>query len=184
MKWYDRVLLTILSVLGAVFCFCILSVAVGWPLNETALRGIAALCQERILRLVIGVVGLAILAICVRLLWVAIKRSSDFRDSSLLVETTANGQTLVSREAISALVQKHAVENRRIHSAKTTVKAKDGKIELFVQLVVTEETPGAELMRDLQSTIKDCVDKSFGINVDEVHILIKNTSRAVSPRVE
>lgn len=184
MKWYDRTLLAILAVMGAVFGICLISVAVGWPLNEAALKGITSLCQEKIVRIVIAVLAVIALAICARLLWVATKKQTDFRKSHLLVETTEYGQTLISKDAIANIVQKLVKENRKIHFCKTTVKAQNGKNDLTVQLVVTDDTPITELTRELQKTIKDNVEKSSGIEISEVYIIVKNTSGSNSQRVD
>lgn len=183
MKWYDRILLTVLSVFGAVFGLCMVSVAIGWPLDEVALRGISALCQEGIVRWILAVLALLLLLICARLLWVAFKRAGEFGKESVVVESSQGGQTFISREAIVAMVQRHAKENNHVSSCKAKVCSVEDKLELQVRLTVTQGTQIAELTKRLQESIKNCVHSSSGIKIDEVHILVESESAAATSRL-
>ncbi|MDO4543214.1 MAG: alkaline shock response membrane anchor protein AmaP [Clostridia bacterium] len=184
MKWYDRVLLTVLSVLGAVFGLCLISVAIGWPLSESALRGLTALSQEGPVRLIAAILGAIALLICARLLFVAIKKAGDFKRMAVVVESTEAGQTLLSYNAINAMVLRHVRGNKYVTDCKSEVNETNGVIKLTVRIVTTAEASSAELTRQLQASIKDCVEKNGGIKLGSVDVLVENTLNTRGKRVE
>ncbi|MDO4565116.1 MAG: alkaline shock response membrane anchor protein AmaP [Clostridia bacterium] len=184
MKWFDRILLVILAVMGAVCGFCLISVAIGWPLSENALRGIAALAQETPVRWFLGITSLIALLICARLLYIAIKRSGDYKRTSVVVETTDNGQTLLSYNAIVAMTMRHVKANRYVNGCKVEVNCNSGALVITVRISVAAEASVAELTRELQASVKELVETSGGVSVAGVNVLVESTASVPAPRVE
>lgn len=174
MKWFDRALIVVISVLGIIVALCFISVAVGWPLNEAALHGMAALAQNGTIRIILAVISIGVVLIGIRLLILGFGRGG-VRDA-VLVSSEDNGKTYVSREAICAIALRHCRENRSITDCKAQVlisKANDVTIRL--NLFFAEGADVTTTCALLSQGVKSCVLGYCGLPIKEVALVIEGT---------
>ena len=121
----------------------------------------------------IVLIGLVILLISIRTLWLAFKREKKVDSVTKELEL---GEVKISLDAIETMVKQVAEQTKGVKDIQTKIRAKEDGVIIYFKGKVLPDVIIPELSEELQSDIKEHVETVSGIVVKEVKMLIENIS--------
>lgn len=186
-KLFDRIILALLLIIVLLFGLLLIVLAVGvFPLSGM-LEFIRQIFINQTYVIVLGVVGLVLAVIALRLLFAGggEKKQIATQPSSTLIKASEFGAAFITLSAIDSMVQKHCRANNRIRSTISAVNpVKEGGVTISVRLSLMPDTEIPELTAELQQSLKEYIEKYAGITVREVGILVEDTASNPKARVD
>lgn len=167
MNLFDRIVLTIYTLfLAVVSVLVILFSTKIFPLEEYWTR-----LELLYGRWEVGVVGLIFLLMSMRFLLSGIK-SQHFPEAT--IKDGELGNICISLNAIENLILKITRDFEKVKDVKVNLRKKEDGISIKLKLVVTNDVVIPDLTAELQKTVKDYVESTTGINVEQININVDN----------
>jgi len=183
-KLFDRILLALLLIVALALSLVLIALASRAVPLENIGAFMALLYTGVNNQIILAAVGLVILIIALRLMFAGSGKKEE-HPTSTLVQATDLGATFITLTALDSLVQKHCRANNRIRNVVSTIHpVREGGVTVSVRLALMPDTDIPELSKELQKSLKEYIEKSSGINVREVGILIEDTSSNPKSRVD
>ncbi|AEE91544.1 conserved protein of unknown function [Tepidanaerobacter acetatoxydans Re1] len=127
-----------------------------------------------------GVIGIVLLLISLRFLFYGLKSES-------VPETTVKdgelGRVCITLAAIENLALKVIRDIENIKDSKIKVKKQENGISILLKLTVNYDVIIPEMTSELQKTIKDYIETTAGISVNDIQISIDNVSNQLKQKV-
>ena len=152
----------------------VIAVVTGALPEMAVLSSVVGLYANGVLRLVLGIVAaVLVILVLVLLAWLAQPTSP----SSVCVDTTADGKISITLDAINEMVVRTSktVENVREVTAKIGVD-KENNVTVKLGVWLRAEVSVATTVSALQVAVKEYVEKTAGIKVAEVRVIVEKTS--------
>ncbi len=128
----------------------------------------------------LGLIGIVIFLISIRVLWASIKREKRVRSVTKQMEL---GEVKISLEAITTMVNQVAEQTKGIRDVKTNIKADDDGVVIYFKGNVMPDVVIPEVSEELSQDIKAHIENISGILVKEVKILVENVSEEKSKKI-
>lgn len=175
---WDRTYIGIMSLGYLIAASILVAISLGWT---TPLFFIEEYLLKDTNRWIVGLSGTVIFVVALTLFW------SSFRTKPVkqaFIHETSLGLIKITIPALENLVLKSAKSVQGIRDVKPLLKvAQDGVVvHLRVQILPDVNIPNVTEV--LQKTIKEYVQKTAGINIQEIKILINRVSWETKSRVE
>ncbi len=110
------------------------------------------------------------------------------REEKAIKQQSAIGEISISFATIRAIAERTARRIKGVRELKTTVKTKDQRNVILLQVTVDGETPIPEMTAKLQSEVKAQVEAIAGIEIAEVAVVVTEvaspTNTSIRRRVE
>lgn len=172
--YFDRVILTIYTIsLGIVSLGLIWVGATGW---HAPLDLIRTSSQTLAGRFEIGVIGLVLFTVSVRLLGVGFLGSPRRR---AVVHQLTMGDVRISLHAVEGMVQRLVRNISGVRDAKAVVESKNDGLAVRVRATVGPETTITDLTETIQEEIRTQVRRVVGIDVREVRVEVDHITPEV-----
>lgn len=174
----DRIYIAIMALGYLMASLFLVITAIGWTTPLNTLVGYLLYTTNR---WVLGITGTFIFVIALTLFFSSFRSKPD-RISA--VHETTLGQIKITIHALEHLVLKAAKSIHGIREVKPLLKSlKSGLvIELRVQVLPDVNIP--EVTEELQKTVREYLQKTAGIGVQEIRVLVNRVSWEVKNRVE
>lgn len=175
MNIIDRMILTICSL-----CLAVLSIAIIlFPFGQIDFLSMDNI--NRSLEIIEGnylysAIGLAFLLASIRLIILGLKGHKDKTKITYLVQRSDHGEINISSETIVGLVQSVSDKFTGVKNIKTKVDILEGQLYIYLKGEVSPEINITETTKELQSKVKEHVEKCTGVNVNEIKVLISNVT--------
>jgi uncharacterized alkaline shock family protein YloU len=179
-KLFDRLLLTILTLIIILLSLILLSVA----LQIIPAADIADLLSEVSYgwpAIILGVISLVLFLAGIRLLVAGYARNKPL---SALLANTDLGVIRISINTLDTLTQKAVRHFKEVKEVKSVVLADPEGVRVQLKISVLPEVVMPELSRNIQEKVKEYVEALSGIQVREVQIYIDNLSVEKQARVD
>ncbi|HHW07770.1 MAG TPA: alkaline shock response membrane anchor protein AmaP [Clostridia bacterium] len=178
MKPYQRVLVSIYSLLFAVLALLVLLVALGWhqPLDEFQ----ALLAQEQT-RWIIAAVAAVVFLVAVRLLF------SSFGAPPMTqarVQQTGLGEVHITISALENMVKKALHNMSGVSQVRPRIKCNSEGIAVFVKVQLAPEMNIPQTTAQIQSAIQEYLETYTGMKLLEVRVLVEDAPPEPRARVE
>lgn len=179
MGMLDRVILILYNFALAFLSSLIILLALGWTgpllwLNEALTRAQG--------RLLVGLVGAALLLVSLRLIYLGFRRRYA---GQTVIQETPLGEVRIALEAIENLVRKVARQVPGVRDVRAGVSNQPAGIAAFLRITVSPDISIPEVSDQIQTTVKNYVRNVVGIGVTEVRIAVENITNEVKrSRVE
>lgn len=110
----------------------------------------------------------------------------SFRDKlgSTIIKKTELGEVDITLRALENLVQGITKQQEQIAEIETSLKSDEEGLKIFLKGKVHQGTIIPELSRELQDIVKSYIEKTTGVNVVEVKVLIEDIYEHETARVE
>ena len=164
---YANIIL-IISILLCVLVF-------GWlDINQVGYYIQQIIVGETSSKIVLGVCAVFIL-LSIRCIFFDKSSKEQIKDRQGVLMQNENGKLMISKETIENLVSAVARNYRGAQEISTSVQLdKENNVNVYANLVVTDDSLIKELSANLQAEIKDKIKKATDLDVKEVNIKIKN----------
>lgn len=180
-NWFDRVLLTLYTIVIAMTSLMLLIISAGIIPFERVVVYMNNIEYSWRLGLVLFVISLAFLLFSLKLLFLKQKRMTF---AGTLIKNTELGMIRVSINTLDTLVQKAVRGFQEVKDVRSlVVPDPDGiRVRLNIQLMPDINIP--EISQSVQNKVKEYVESTAGIIVKEVYIYIDNLTVLQRSRVE
>ncbi len=183
-KLFDRILLFLLLLFTLLLSLALIALGLRAVAAEQINGFIGSYYYGAIWQWVLLVAGAIILLISIRLMFAGKGKAKETAPVSALVQNTDLGGTYISLTAIDAMVQKHCRANNRIRNVvSAVVPLREGIVSLRLKLMLMPDTDIPNITSELQKSLKEYVEKLSGITVQDVGILVEDTSIDPKTRV-
>lgn len=178
MNVIDRIILTICSI-----CLAILSIIIVlFPLGQFDFLSISNI--SGILKTIEGNylysgIGLAFLLASIRLIILGLKGDKDKTRITYLVQRSDYGEINISSDTIVGLVESVSSKFTGVRNIKTKVDILEGQLYIHLKGEVSPEINITETTKELQSKVKEHVEKCTGVNVNEIKVVISNVTEPI-----
>lgn len=186
-RFIDRLLLALLLLIMFAVSLLMILLSLGLFHIEVIISTISLVFSNLPYLIALGAAGGILFVITLRLmLWRNPKPKEDAQaPKTTLIKTTDIGTSFITLSALDSMVQKHCRANNKIRNISSAIVASpDGGITISVKLSLMPDTDIPELTGELQSSLKEYIEKYSGITVREIGILIESTSVNPGARVE
>ena len=178
MNIIDRLILIICSICLAILSIIIILFPFG-QFNFLSMDNI-----NRILKVIEGdylysAIGLAFLLASVRLMILGLKRNKDKTKITYLVQRSDYGEIKISSDTIVGLSESVSDKFTGVKNIKTKVDILEGQIYIYLKGEVTPEINITETTKELQSKVKEHIEKCTGVNVNEIKVVISNVTEPI-----
>lgn len=164
---YSNIIL-ILSVLLCVMVF-------GWVDSGTIGNVIGKwLVGETSSKIILGV-SIVFIILSIRCIFFDKTSKQQIRDRQGVLMQNENGKLMISKDTLENLVSSVANDYKEAKEITTSVELdKDNNVNVFANIVVTNDATIKDLSLNLQKEIKDRIKKATDLDVKEVNIKVKN----------
>lgn len=174
----DRIILTLLSL----FLILLSIITVLSPFsrfNQLIMENINFIVNWVRSNYLFSGIGLAILLIGIRVLYISLKGNGKTSKEAYLIQRTDYGEVNISSDTIIGLVESVSKKFSGIRNINTRVDILEG--QLFITLIgdVSPEINIPETTKELQHKVKEHIEKCTGVNVSEIKVLISNVATPV-----
>ena len=173
-----RVLLKIYAFLMTIISLLVFSIAAGWDIPQYYL---SLMFVNSELRLIIGIIALTVFFVGIWTLYGSVQKGQI---SSTLVQNTTLGEVHITLTALENLVKRAAKQVKGIREVKTRIKSTSEGVAFYLQTSLHPGTNIPEVSNQLQEIVSGEVQKSAGIQVLEVKVLVENLTAEIKSRVE
>ncbi|WP_296971129.1 alkaline shock response membrane anchor protein AmaP [Tepidanaerobacter sp. EBM-38] len=125
-------------------------------------------------------IGLVLLLISLRFLFYGLKSN---RVSETTVKDSELGKVCITLDAIENLALKVIRDIENIKDSKIKVKKQENGVSILLKLTVNYDVIIPEMTLELQKTIKDYIETTAGISVNDIQISIDNISNQPKQKV-
>lgn len=175
MKKISKLILIIFSIIILVIGVVINLLVIGWLDYETAFSLIQKLLTTSPqYKIVLVINGLCMLfaVICIFADSGSKEESKNSRD---VLMQNDNGKLMISRDTLENLVNAVVKEFAGAKEANTRIGLDEqNNVAVFVDLVVTKDVVIKDLTLNMQNRIKEAINKTSDLEVNEVNVRIKN----------
>ncbi len=181
MRIFMRILLT-LYILGVLFVAGVMLIC-AWGIIDIVhpTYWLSSLYDNSTVRIVASVIGIAIIALSIALMFSGIRKR---KPKSALIKVTETGAISISLSAMEEMATRHIEANPAIRSVKSYVSVKDSKVNISAKLAVNEGSNIPEVLLSLQTSLKEQIEILTGVEVNKILLLVEKTSQVVKARVE
>ena len=177
MRAIDRALLALYSIIFSLVSLFVLFLAISGNIPYYLQHAFRSDDQ----RLVIGIIAVLIFIISIRLLFTTF---GSKRSDNALIENGALGQVRVTLSALENLVKKVSFQVVGVKEAKPKLLLTQNGTNLLIKIALTPDIPIPQASQELQTKIKEELEKIAGIELNEIRILVENISGDARSRVE
>ena len=175
MKKISKLILVIFSIIILVIGVAINLLVIGWLDFETAF----SLVQKLLTTSPQNKIVLAINGLCMLFAIICIFADSgskeEKKDSRDVLMQNDNGKLMISRDTLENLVNAVVKEFPGAKEAHTKIGLDEqNNVAVFVDLVVTKDVVIKDLTLNMQNRIKEAINKTSELEVNEVNVRIKN----------
>jgi len=132
-------------------------------------------------RLVVSVIGIAVVIISLILMFSGIRKRKPKR---AFIIDTGSGAVSITISALEEMAIRHMLANDAVRTVKATVKVRDAKLNIIGRMAVAEGTNIPATLTGLQKSLKEHVETLSGISVNKISLLVEKTSQVAKARVE
>ncbi len=160
-------LVLIISIIACLLIFGWLDIDIVQSLIKTLI------ISETSSKVILGISILFIL-LSIRCIFFDPTSKKELKDKQGVLLANDNGKLMISKETIENLVEAVTKEYKMAKEVTSRVEVdKENNINIFVNLVIGEDTIIKDLSVNLQNQIKDKVKQTTDLEVKEVNITIK-----------
>ena len=160
-------LVLIISIIACLLIFGWLDIDIVQSLIKTLI------ISETSSKIILGISILFIL-LSIRCIFFDPTSKKELKDKQGVLLANDNGKLMISKETIENLVEAVTKEYKMAREVTSRVEVdKENNINIFVNLVIGEDTIIKDLSVNLQNQIKDKVKQTTDLEVKEVNITIK-----------
>ncbi len=123
-----------------------------------------------------SVVGLAFLIVSIRFFSLAIKGNNSKEKESYLIRHTDYGEVKISSQTIVGLIESVANKFSGISSIRPGVNIEEGILSIYIKGEVLPEVNIPDVSTELQSQIKEHVEKCTGAQVNDIKVQITSVT--------
>jgi len=167
---FDRVMLTILTLIVAAFSAVVILLAAGWldPLEAfwTSLFKVSG-------RWVIGTLAGLTFIIAVRFIYFGFHRAGS---DQTLVHESELGEVRISLNAVENLVRKVARQVKGVRDVRGWVTPGGGRLNVRLRTVISPDVSVPDVSGDIQNSVRDCLKNVVGVEAGEVRVFVENIS--------
>lgn len=184
LKVFDRILLGILLIVAIVTSFVLFGMAANLVKESLVASFIGLFYMYRQNALILAGCALALLLISLKLLFAGRGGKKEVRPASALMKQSDIGGAFISLEALDSMVQKHCKAQARVRDCHTTLLSAESGVTIGVRLSVLPDTDVVTVTTELQESLKEYIERLTGIHVNEIGVLVENTTALPAARVE
>jgi uncharacterized alkaline shock family protein YloU len=179
---FDRIILVLFTIIGLFLGIGLILIAVGlWSLNDISLV-FSAMQTDFLVRIITIIASAVFVLLCLRLLVLPQGKMQSDRD--ILLSVSENGSVRVSLFTLDSLAQKHIRSSGFVRDVKTQVVLLKDQVKIRAKLSLMPETDIPKVTSELQASTKEYVEKFSGVHVQEVQLLVEDTSLNLKARVD
>ena len=183
MKLIDKLLFGVLCVLTIAIGLVLIAAAIGFPLDASRIQTATAALENPWIALFISLLALALIALCVRLLYVLVRGENDGK-RSVAIQKSESGASFMTVNALNAMVSRYIRSDDRISNAKTSVKSNGDAVSITARISAKADAAIPAMTEQLQNSIKSHIETYSGAKVDKVEVIVESTeSSATEGRV-
>lgn len=179
MRLIDKLLLGVLCVLTIGIGLVMIATAIGFPLDASRIQNAAAALENPWIALLICVSAFAMIALCVRLMYVLIRGDSAGK-RSVSIQKSEFGASFMTVSALNAMVSRYIRTDDRISNAKTSVKSNGDAVSITARISAKADAVIPAMTEQLQNSIKSHIETYSGAKVDKVEVIIESTESSVT----
>lgn len=180
MKWFDKILLGVLSVVVIVLALAALSAAVRFPLDTLGQQQLLESLSEPIPAIVTCAVSVLLIAAAVRLI-VSLFQKRDRAPTSVLVRQTESGNSFMTVSALNGMVSRYVQASDMVRECKTTVAPVGDAVRILIRVGAKPDAVIPVLGEELQRNVKTYIETYSGVRVETVEIVIETTEASTAP---
>lgn|GEM_PF-768461 len=181
MRIWDRVLLAIYTIIIAIFSVITIVVSLKLVNMDTIYYCIQTLYNNNQVSIVVIIVALLLLAVSLELLLSGIRRPVY---KGAIIRADNSGSVMLSVSAIDTMVQRSARMIEGIKDIRSSVMVEPDGTRIALSILVDQDVNIPELTANLQSQIKEYVEKYGGIKIKSVMVKVDNISSSAHNKME
>lgn len=131
---------------------------------------------------VIGIIGVILLIVSIRILYPLFTREDKKRNT--IVRDNSLGQIRISLSAIDALINKAVTQTRGVREVESKLKVGEEGLNIFLEVIVTPDINIPEISEELQESIKEYLKRTTGVVVGQIEVLVDKVAQDSNLRVE
>ena len=185
MKWFDRVLLTLVLVIFIGIGIFAIGIALG-PLRPVFESFYSLMTNGLWINvLILAAIGLVMLLIAFRVIYASCAHKGAPLPTTVLLKTTDNGSIRIALSAIDTMVQRSARSAASVRDVVSRIIVTENDA-LAVQLRITfaPDSVLADATAQVQNEVKDYVQTHAGVPVQEVQVFVEAVGNGQVSRVE
>lgn len=166
MKVFDRILMVIFSLLLIGISLITLFMALGWTIPLDYLNTVFSSLSNR------WIIGITSIIILIGAINVVLANLMGRPVTQTKVGVSDYGEIRITLSAVEALVKKAASQIKGVREVKPVIKCTPPGISIFLR---TSMLPGTEIpnaAQELQSTVKNFLEQTAGLNIVDINVLI------------
>lgn len=176
MSLFDRILLTLYTLVIAILSLFVMAAYAGLPPSWDSARLALLLARWEVIP-----VALAIFLFSLRVLLSGLKKE---RPGTTITHHSELGDVRISLTAIQNLAVRAAQAVRGVREAKVNVQLVDNLLVVNARVSTSLDNTAPAISATLQEAIKNSVEASAGVLVKEVRVLVEDMSPSNRVRVQ
>lgn len=181
MKILEKITLIIYSNLMLILSILLCLLVFGWiDMNVVGNIVYNIIVGETSSRIVLGV-SIVFILLSIKCIFFDATSKAQIKERQGVLLQNENGKLMISKDTIENLVSSVAKEYEGAEEITTRVELdKDNNVNVYANLVVSNDAVIKDLSANLQTAIKEKIKKATDLEVKEVNIKVKN----VAPKQE
>lgn len=181
MKILEKITLIIYSNLMLILSILLCLLVFGWiDMNVVGKIVYNIIVGETSSRIVLGV-SIVFILLSIKCIFFDATSKAQIKERQGVLLQNENGKLMISKDTIENLVSSVAKEYEGAEEITTRVELdKDNNVNVYANLVVSNDAVIKDLSANLQTAIKEKIKKATDLEVKEVNIKVKN----VAPKQE
>lgn len=167
---FDRIILTIFTLIVAAFSAVVVMLAFGWV---TPLEVFWATLMNEAGRWIIGGAAGLTFVMAVRFLYYGFHRVGA--DQTLVHESDL-GEVRIAIGAVENLVRKVSRQVKGVRDVRGWVIPGGGRLNVRLRAVISPDVSVPEVSANIQNTVRDCLKNVVGVEAGEVRVFVENIS--------
>lgn len=178
MKYYQRALVSIYSLLFAILALVVMLLALGW---QQPLHYFQALLAQEQTRWIIAAVAAVVFLIAVRLLFGSLGSPPA---TQATVQSTGLGEVNITVSALENMVRRSLHNMAGVFQVRPQIKCNSEGIAVFVKVQLAPEMNIPQTTSQIQSAIKEYLETYTGMKLLEARVLVEDAPQEARGRVE
>ncbi len=170
MGLFDRIILTVLTLIVAALSAVVILLAAGWTVP---LELIWATLTDDVGRWLVGGLAGLTFVIAVRFIYYGFHRAGA--DQTLVHESDL-GEVRISIEAVENLVRKVARQVKGVRGVRGWVVPGGDRLNVRLRTIISPDVSVPDVSSDIQSAVRDCLKNVVGVEAGEVRVFVENIS--------
>ena len=167
---FDRIILTVLTLIVAVFSAVMIVLAAGWLVP---LEILSATLADDAGRWLIGSLAGVTFIIAVRFIYYGFSRAEA--DQTLVHESDL-GEVRIAISAVENLVRRVARQVKGVRDVRGYVQTKGGCLNVRLRAVISPDVSVPDVSADIQNAVRGCLMNVVGVEAGEVRVFVENIS--------